>query len=164
MGSGRGWLAGDWPSTGGVRNITAAVWTAGFHWWRSGNKKRKQNVSEYMLVLALCLVVIVLIVSSSSSAAAVYFWLFKSVGLLVLLVHALASACICRVMLLIMITTLWPRATLICRSMIGLLTLQSRVDHTRHILYTYIRDIWRARNAELMMPLMLTVSCLSFIM
>ena len=46
----------DWPSTGGVLIITAAVWTAGFHWWRSGNKKRTQNVSEYMLVLALCLV------------------------------------------------------------------------------------------------------------
>jgi len=29
--SGRGWLAGDWPSTGGVLNITAAVWIAGFH-------------------------------------------------------------------------------------------------------------------------------------
>jgi len=41
---------------GGVLNITAAVWTAGFHWWRSGNKKRTQNVSEYMLVLAVCLV------------------------------------------------------------------------------------------------------------
>jgi len=24
---------------GGVLNITAAVWTAGFQWWRSGNKK-----------------------------------------------------------------------------------------------------------------------------
>ena len=59
MGSGRGWLAGDWPSTGGVLNITAAVWTAGFHWWRSGNKKRTQNVSEYMLLLALCLVYLV---------------------------------------------------------------------------------------------------------
>ena len=58
MTSGRGWLAGDWPSTGGVLNITAAVWTAGFLWWRSGNKKRAQNVSEYMLVLAQCLVVI----------------------------------------------------------------------------------------------------------
>jgi len=56
MGSGRGWLVGDWPSTGGVLNITAAAWTAGFHWWRSGNKKQTQNVSEYMLVLALCLV------------------------------------------------------------------------------------------------------------
>jgi len=56
MGSGRGWLAGDWPSTGGVLNITAAAWTAGFHWWRSSNKKRTQNVNEYMLVLALCLV------------------------------------------------------------------------------------------------------------
>jgi len=38
MGTGRGWFAGDWPSTGGVLNITAAAWTAGFHWWRSGNK------------------------------------------------------------------------------------------------------------------------------
>jgi len=28
MGSGRGWLAGDWS----VLNITAAAWTAGFHW------------------------------------------------------------------------------------------------------------------------------------
>jgi len=56
MGSERDWLSGDWASTGGLVNITAAVWTAGFHWWRSGNKKRTQNVSEYMLVLALCLV------------------------------------------------------------------------------------------------------------
>ena len=55
MGSGRGWLACDWPSTGGVLNITAAAWTAGFL-WHSRNKKRTQNVSEYMLVLALCLV------------------------------------------------------------------------------------------------------------
>jgi len=31
-------LAGrDLPSTGGVLNITAAAWNAGFHWWRSGN-------------------------------------------------------------------------------------------------------------------------------
>jgi len=51
-GSGRGRPAAG----GGVLNITAAVWTAGFHWWRSGNKKRTQNVSEYILVLALCLV------------------------------------------------------------------------------------------------------------
>jgi len=28
MGSVRGWLDGDWPSTGGVLNITAAAWTA----------------------------------------------------------------------------------------------------------------------------------------
>ena len=58
MGSGRGWLAGDWPSTGGVLNITAAAWNAGFL-WRSRNKKRTQNVSEYMLLvlaLAVCLV------------------------------------------------------------------------------------------------------------
>jgi len=54
MGSGCGWLAG--PSMGSVLNVTAATWTAGFHWWRSGNKKRTQNDSEYMLVLALCLV------------------------------------------------------------------------------------------------------------
>ena len=46
-GSGRGRPDAD----GGVLNITA-----GFHWWRSGNKKRTQNVSECMLVLALCLV------------------------------------------------------------------------------------------------------------
>jgi len=31
--SGRGSLAGDWPSMGGVLNITAAAWTAGFQWW-----------------------------------------------------------------------------------------------------------------------------------
>ena len=60
MGSGRGWLAGDWPSTGGVLNITAAAWTACFLWWHSGNKKRTQNVSKYMIVLAVCLVVCVL--------------------------------------------------------------------------------------------------------
>ena len=45
-----------WPSTGGLLNITAAVWTVGFQWWRSGDTTRTQNVSEYMLVLALCLV------------------------------------------------------------------------------------------------------------
>jgi len=32
MASGRGWLADDWPSKGGVLNITAAAWTAGFQW------------------------------------------------------------------------------------------------------------------------------------
>jgi len=32
------WLAGRcWPSTGAVLNITAAAWTAGFQWWRSGD-------------------------------------------------------------------------------------------------------------------------------
>jgi len=30
MENGRGWLADDWPSTGGVLNITATAWTAGF--------------------------------------------------------------------------------------------------------------------------------------
>ena len=59
MGSGRGWLGGDWPSTGGVLNITAVAWTAGFQWWRSGDITRTQNVSEYMLVLAVCLVTLV---------------------------------------------------------------------------------------------------------
>ena len=56
MGSGRGWLAAG-CRRGGVLNITAEAWTAGFHWWRSGNITRTQNVSEYLLVLALCLVV-----------------------------------------------------------------------------------------------------------
>jgi len=28
MGSGRGWLTGDWPSTLGVLNITAEAWIA----------------------------------------------------------------------------------------------------------------------------------------
>jgi len=51
-------LAGDWPSTGGVPNVTAGcgAWTVGFHWWRSGDTTQTQNVSEYMLLLALCLV------------------------------------------------------------------------------------------------------------
>jgi len=56
MGGGRSSLAGDWPLTGGLLNITAAAWTAGFHWWRSGNITRTQNVSEFMVVLALCLI------------------------------------------------------------------------------------------------------------
>jgi len=52
------WLAGRWLAVdGGVLSITAVAWTAGFHWWRSGNIARTQNVSEYMLVLALCLVI-----------------------------------------------------------------------------------------------------------
>ena len=55
MGSGRGWLAGDWPSMGafstllrrpGLRASTGGVLAT----------KSEQNVSEYMLVLALCLV------------------------------------------------------------------------------------------------------------
>ena len=48
----RALLAGD----GGVLNITVAACTTGFHWWRSGNITRTQNVCEYMLVLAVCLV------------------------------------------------------------------------------------------------------------
>ena len=34
-------------------NITAVVWTAGFHWWRSGNITRTHNVSEYVR-LSVC--------------------------------------------------------------------------------------------------------------
>ena len=67
-------LAGDWwvmgafsklavaglPVTsrrrGAFSTLHVAVWTAGFHWWRSGNIMRMQNVSEYMIVLALCVV------------------------------------------------------------------------------------------------------------
>ena len=50
-----------WPMTGsrwggGVLNITTVAWTVGFQWWHSGDITRTQNVSEYMLVLALCLV------------------------------------------------------------------------------------------------------------
>jgi len=60
--SGRGWLAGDLASTGGVLNITAAACTMGFQWWRSGNITRTQNVSEYVLVLAVCLVDFVYVV------------------------------------------------------------------------------------------------------
>jgi len=52
-----------WPVTGrrrggGILSITAAAWTAGFQQWCSGDIRRTQNVSEYMLVLALCLVLI----------------------------------------------------------------------------------------------------------
>ena len=64
---GRGWLAGDWPSTAGVLNITAAAGTAGFQWWRSGDITRTQNVSEYMLVLALCMVFTVIVTSLEQS-------------------------------------------------------------------------------------------------
>jgi len=39
-----------------------AAWTAGFQWWRSGDITRMQNVSQYMLVLALYLVVLVKLV------------------------------------------------------------------------------------------------------
>ena len=73
-------LAADWQVMGGILKIARciwevgvagspvigrrrgafstlqAAWTAGFHWWHSGNKKRTQNISEYMLVLVLCLV------------------------------------------------------------------------------------------------------------
>jgi len=41
-------------------SFTAAAWTVGFQWWRSGDVTRTQNVSEYMLVLALCLVSLII--------------------------------------------------------------------------------------------------------
>jgi len=45
------WLAGrDWPSTGGVLNITAVAWTTGFQWWRSGDITRTQNAWFYFAV------------------------------------------------------------------------------------------------------------------
>ena len=76
----RALLAGDWRVTGGVLTIARRIWEVGvagwpvtgrrrgrsqrycggldcgFYWWRSGDTTRTQNVSEYMLVLALCLV------------------------------------------------------------------------------------------------------------
>jgi len=61
------WLAGRRLAVdGGVVNITAAAWTAGFHWWRFGNITRTQNVSEYMLVLALCLIVAALLAAQEA--------------------------------------------------------------------------------------------------
>jgi len=42
-------LISDQQVTGGVLSITAAAWTAGFQWWRSGDITRTQNVREYML-------------------------------------------------------------------------------------------------------------------
>jgi len=69
-------LAGDWPSTGGVLNITAATWTAGFQWWRSGDITRTQNVSEYTLVLALCLVLFFCICNVSAGQTDVHSLVF----------------------------------------------------------------------------------------
>jgi len=57
MGSGRGWRAGDWPSTGGGRSQHyCGGLDCGLLEWRSGNITRTRNVSENMLVLTLCLV------------------------------------------------------------------------------------------------------------
>ena len=58
MGSGRGWLASNWPSTGGRSQHYCVGLGCGLPLMRSGNITRTQNVSEYMLVLALCLVVV----------------------------------------------------------------------------------------------------------
>ena len=52
-------------------NITAAAWTAAFLWRRSGNKKRTQNVSEEILVLAVCLVHYVNVRSTSTGSVSV---------------------------------------------------------------------------------------------
>jgi len=78
---------------GGVLNITVAVWTAGFLWWHSGNKKRTQNVSEYMLVLALCLV---------------YFFYLPVVKLAV-------TWCACMSGGVVVATRLWSACTVRCR-------------------------------------------------
>ena len=56
--SGRSRPVGDWPPTGAFSTLLRQSGMRAFHWWRSGNKKRTQNVSEYMLVLALCLVLL----------------------------------------------------------------------------------------------------------
>ena len=69
----------------------------------------------------------------------------------------LVCACVCRAILLTMIITHWPRATLTCRSTIGLRTSPSHVDHTKLISYTYMHDIWRLRNADSMTPSMPSV-------
>jgi len=74
---------------GGVLNITAAVWTAGFHWWRSDNKKRTQNVSESMLVLALCLVQFLSVIKMATIIVNVYpqIEIFRVVKLLIFYSH-----------------------------------------------------------------------------
>jgi len=77
MASGRGWLTGDWPSTGAVLNITAAAWTAGFQWWRSGDITQMQNVSEYMLVFALFLVTVIMLVSGSGKSSSKFLLMVK---------------------------------------------------------------------------------------
>jgi len=69
----------------------------------------------------------------------------------------LVCACVCRAISLTMIITHWPRATLTCRSTIGLRTSPSHVDHTKLISYTYMHDIWRLRNADSMTPSMPSV-------
>jgi len=38
-------LISDQQVTGGVLNITAAAWTAGFQWWHSGDITQTQNVA-----------------------------------------------------------------------------------------------------------------------
>jgi len=49
MGSGRGWLGGDWPSTGCVLNITAAAWTAGFHGGVLATKSERKMLASTCL-------------------------------------------------------------------------------------------------------------------
>jgi len=59
----RVWEVGvtGWPVTGRRRGGRYQHYYGGLdsglpNWWRSGNITRTQNISEYMLVLALCLV------------------------------------------------------------------------------------------------------------
>ena len=54
----------DWPVTGRRRGRSqhyCGGLDCGLPWWRSGNITRTQNVSKYMLVLALCLVITVIV-------------------------------------------------------------------------------------------------------
>jgi len=52
MGSWRGWLAADWPSTGGVLNITAVARTAGFHY---GGVLATQRERKMLAIASTCL-------------------------------------------------------------------------------------------------------------
>ena len=60
-----------WPVTGRRRGAFSTLLrrpglrAPAFHWWRSGNITRTQNVSKYMFVLALCLVLSLCLVPCS---------------------------------------------------------------------------------------------------
>jgi len=57
MGSGLGWLADDWPPTGAFSTLLRRPGLrASSDGVLATTKKRTQNISKYMLVLALCLV------------------------------------------------------------------------------------------------------------
>jgi len=58
MGSGRGWLAGDWPSTGAFSTLLRRPGPRASSDGVLATKSERKNVSEYVLVLALCLILI----------------------------------------------------------------------------------------------------------